>query len=99
MHTYVCWYEMDSDMVFQVARIPFGDRSVCNNVSALGLLNRYKTLKQRFGVDEDGFLLINDGEFGLICAMLIEADKETDAIVTFANKMGDINDRTEGMPT
>ena len=99
MHTYVCWYELYSDMVFQVGRIPSGDRSLCNNMGTLGLLNRYKALKHRFGTDEDGFLLINNEELGLIFAMLIKADKETDAIVTFANKMGEVNDRTKRMPT
>lgn len=94
MHTYVCWYEMESDMVFQIARIPFGDKAACNNLSALSLLTRYNALKRLFEADEDDYIFVNNEEYGIICTMLVEADNERDAIIIFANKLGDTNDRT-----
>lgn len=87
MDKWICWYEPDSDMVFQVARIPSGDASACNNTGAWGLLNRYKALKQRFGSDKDGFMAINDEEFGVIRAMFLDADRVSDAIVIFTSKL------------
>lgn len=109
MDKWICYYNYNSCMRFQVGRIPDGVIENVDDYFVASLISDYYSYKALFGKEEDNYILIKRGgskerKMQFIFAMILEAETDGEAIKEFAETMvskvkESNNDRTEGMST
>lgn len=106
MDKWICYYNYDSCMRFQVGKIPDGVIENVDDYQVASLISEYYSWKGIFGKEEDNYVLIKHAgpKLCLIFAMILEAETDGEAIKEFAEAMvakvkESNDDRTEGMPT